>query len=117
MRSTSCLGSWRSGIRPDGRTAWGRSRKETSEATLYFPSSGPNGTDVAAAAYRRSLGTVQTRRLAGLASDVDLEEARRIALAAESALLTLAHERVQAWIALYRAAGGGWSPQPEEARP
>ncbi len=68
-------------------------------------------TDIAVAAYRRSLGAVQTRRQAGLAGDLDMEEARRSALAAEGALLTLAHERVQAWIALYRAAGGGWTPE------
>lgn len=68
-------------------------------------------TDIAVTAYRRSLGTVQTRRQAGLAGDVEIEEARRIALAAERALLSLTHERVQAWIALYRAAGGGWTPE------
>ena len=68
-------------------------------------------TDVAVAAYRRSLGAVQTRREAGLAGDLEIEEARRIALAAEAALVALAHEKVQAWIALYRAAGGGWTPE------
>ena len=32
----------------------------------------------------------------------------RTALAAENALVALQHERQTAWIALYRAAGGGW---------
>jgi outer membrane protein TolC len=104
------------------QAAWaGRVRdavREVEEALLRLEAAArqTERTDVAAAAYRRSLGSVQARRVAGFASDVDLEEARRIALAAESALLALAHERVQAWIALYRAAGGGWSPQPQDVR-
>ena len=33
---------------------------------------------------------------------------RRTALAADQPLALLAHERAGAWVALYRAAGGGW---------
>jgi outer membrane protein TolC len=33
-----------------------------------------------------------------------------VTLAAETALVTLQRERVAAWIALYRALGGGWRP-------
>lgn len=43
-----------------------------------------------------------------LASLLTLEEARRVALAANSGLLGLALERKLAWVALYRALGGGW---------
>ena len=31
---------------------------------------------------------------------------------ADATLVSLAQERVAAWIALYRAAGGGWEPEP-----
>ena len=44
---------------------------------------------------------------------MELEESRRTALAAEMALVLLQRERVAAWIALYRALGGGWvRPDP-----
>ena len=62
----------------------------------------------AADGYRTSLEATASRWRAGLASLVELEDTRRTALAAESALLALQHERQLAWIALYRAAGGGW---------
>jgi outer membrane protein TolC len=37
-----------------------------------------------------------------------MEDQRRIALAAELALVGLQQERLAGWIALYRALGGGW---------
>ena len=40
---------------------------------------------------------------------IDREEARRTALAAQSALINVQRERVAAWITLYRALGGGWA--------
>ena len=46
----------------------------------------------------------------GLASLVELEDARRNALAAESAQLSLGLERNRAWVSLYRALGGGFEP-------
>ncbi|MCX7158902.1 MAG: RND transporter, partial [Proteobacteria bacterium] len=49
---------------------------------------------------------------AGLGSMLELEEARRLSIAADATLVSLAQERVAAWIALYRAAGGGWEPEP-----
>ncbi|UHJ64762.1 efflux transporter outer membrane subunit [Melaminivora jejuensis] len=63
----------------------------------------------AAAGYRRSFEATQARWQAGLASLVELEDARRMQLASETALVALEHERLSAWIALYRAAGGGWT--------
>ncbi len=62
----------------------------------------------AAAGYRASFDATEARWRAGLASLVELEDARRTALAADNALIALQHERQAAWIALYRAAGGGW---------
>ncbi len=60
--------------------------------------------------YADSLAATQSRFGQGLASLVELEDARRNALAAESAQLTLALERKRAWVALYRAVGGGFEP-------
>lgn len=62
----------------------------------------------AAAGYRASFDATEARWRGGLASLVELEDARRTALAAENALIALRHERQVAWVALYRAAGGGW---------
>jgi NodT family efflux transporter outer membrane factor (OMF) lipoprotein len=45
----------------------------------------------------------------GAGSLIDREDARRTALAAQSALINVQRERVAAWITLYRALGGGWS--------
>ena len=61
--------------------------------------------------YTQTLTATQTRHSQGLASLVELEDARRNALAAESALLALDLERSRAWVALYRALGGGFDPQ------
>jgi NodT family efflux transporter outer membrane factor (OMF) lipoprotein len=65
-------------------------------------------TRAAAAGYRESLEAARTRQRAGLGSLIELEDARRTALASEGALSTLEYEGVSAWIALYRAVGGGW---------
>ena len=62
----------------------------------------------AAEGYRASFAATEARWRAGLASLVELEDARRTALAAQNALTALQHERTAAWVALYRAAGGGW---------
>ena len=58
--------------------------------------------------YRASFTATQARFDAGLASLVELEDARRTLLAAQTTLVALQHERQSAWVALYRAAGGGF---------
>jgi multidrug efflux system outer membrane protein len=67
--------------------------------------------DTAALGYTELLDATQARFGQGLASLVELEDARRNALAAQSARLGLALERQQAWVALYRALGGGFDAQ------
>jgi outer membrane protein, multidrug efflux system len=52
---------------------------------------------------------VDARHRSGFASLFELEEARRNALVAQNALIDLRRDRVAAWIALYRALGGGWT--------
>ena len=65
--------------------------------------------EAAAQGYRASFNATQARYKSGLASLVELEDARRTLLFAETALVNLQRERVAAWITLYRAAGGGWT--------
>lgn len=65
---------------------------------------------VAANGFERSFRATEASHLAGIASLFDLEDARRSLVVAQSAVIELQRERVSAWIALYRALGGGWSP-------
>ena len=66
--------------------------------------------EVSRQGYAQSLTATQVRYDQGLASLVELEDARRVSLAAQSGLLGVALERNLAWVALYRALGGGWDP-------
>ncbi|MBC7779098.1 MAG: TolC family protein, partial [Proteobacteria bacterium] len=59
--------------------------------------------------YREAFDGAQARYKAGLGSLVELEDARRTAVAADTALSLLQRDRVSAWVSLYRAVGGGWS--------
>jgi len=63
---------------------------------------------VAAVDFERALRATQARQQGGLASLLDLEAARRNAVAAQSALIELQRERASAWIGLVRSLGGGW---------
>jgi outer membrane protein, multidrug efflux system len=63
----------------------------------------------AAEGYAASLAATQSRYRAGLASLVELEDARRTALFAQQNQLAVERDRVAAWISLYRATGGGWT--------
>ena len=84
--------------------------REVEEALVNLQSTADRSGDtrVAADGYRASFAGTQARYKAGLASLVELEEARRIVLAAQSAVVLLERERRHAWIALYKALGGGW---------
>lgn len=66
--------------------------------------------EVAVAGYRRALAGTESRWGAGLASLQELEDARRVLLAAENADLELRRERLGAWLQLYVALGGGFEP-------
>jgi outer membrane protein TolC len=88
--------------------------REVEEALVTLDSARRRGDDarVAADGYRASLAATDARYRSGLASLVELEESRRTALAAQTALVGLERERLTAWVALYRALGGGWSAPP-----
>lgn len=64
---------------------------------------------VAVEGYRASFRATEARYRSGLASLIELEDQRRVLLAAETAQVALQQERLAGWIALYRAMGGGWT--------
>jgi multidrug efflux system outer membrane protein len=92
---------------------------EVEEALVNLQSATDRAGDTGAAAegYRASFTGTEARYKAGLASLVELEESRRTLLASQSAVLNLERESRSAWIALYRALGGGWSTASPHAAP
>ncbi len=86
--------------------------REVEEALVTLHSTEARAEDarVSTQGYAESLAATQSRFGQGLASLVELEDARRNALASESAQLGLGLERNRAWVALYRALGGGFEP-------
>ena len=64
-------------------------------------------------AYQKRLAAAEKLYHVGLSNLIDLETARRNALSAELVIKDLEQERVSAWIALYRSAGGGWFTAPQ----
>ena len=89
-----------------------RAVREVETALVTLDTTAQREVDALAAArgFEASLLATQARQRGGLASLLDLEAARRNALQAQSALIELQRERAAAWIALYRALGGGWDP-------
>jgi NodT family efflux transporter outer membrane factor (OMF) lipoprotein len=59
--------------------------------------------------YRASFAAAEDLYRNGMGSLLQLEDSRRTRLAAENAMIAVQRERSAAWIALYRAAGGGWN--------
>ncbi len=87
-----------------------RAVSEVEQALVTLDSARARVGDARAAAegFRVSFNATEARHRAGLASLVELEDARRSQLAAQTALVSLQRELHNAWISLYRAAGGGW---------
>ena len=85
--------------------------REVEQALVNLNSVTERGTDglVALEGFRVSFVATEDRFKNGLASLLELEDARRTRLAAENAVVNLQRESNAAWIALYRAAGGGWT--------
>ena len=65
---------------------------------------------IALAGYSQSLAGTEARYRVGFASLSELEEARRLKLNTDSSTVTLQQNRIQAWIDLYLALGGGFDP-------
>jgi outer membrane protein TolC len=64
---------------------------------------------IAADNFEVSYRATEARYKSGFGTLFELEDARRSALVAQNTLIELRRDRVAAWIALYRALGGGWS--------
>ncbi len=64
----------------------------------------------AAEGFRSYFNATEARWRIGAANLIEMEDARRLALNAQAALLGLQRERAAAWVTLYRAVGGGWRP-------
>ena len=82
---------------------------ETSLVVLDSTAARQLDAEAAARDFEASLRATQARHSGGLASLFELEAARRNAVQAHSALIELQRERAAAWVALYRALGGGWT--------
>ncbi len=84
--------------------------REVEQSLIDLDSARRRSADLRAAAddYRRSLEGAEVRQRVGLASLFELEDARRTAVLAESAWIDWQREQAVAWVALYRALGGGW---------
>ncbi|GGB93437.1 efflux transporter outer membrane subunit [Pseudoduganella buxea] len=85
--------------------------REVEEALVNLQATDERAGDAQTAleGYRSAFVATEDRYKNGMASLLELEDARRTRLAAENTMVGLQRERSAAWIALYRAAGGGWS--------
>jgi len=85
--------------------------REVEQALVQLQSTAERNEDarIAAEGFEASYRATEARFRGGLASLFELEDARRSAVQAQSTLIELQRERVAAWIALYRALGGGWT--------
>jgi multidrug efflux system outer membrane protein len=85
--------------------------REVEEALVNLDSTAGRSADAQLAldGYRYAFRATEDLYKNGLVSLLELEDTRRTRLAAENAVVTLQYERNAAWIALYRAAGGGWN--------
>ena len=95
--------------------------REVEDALLALASTAAREADarVAVEGFEASFRATDARFKGGLASAFELEDARRSAVAAASALVELRRERTTAWINLYRALGGDpdGAPAPAAAAP
>ena len=94
------------------RTQVRRAVREVEDALVKLDSMKTRVTDAQKASdgYREALTAAETRYKSGFASLLDLEETRRLSFNADNILVATRRDHVNAWIALYRAVGGGWTP-------
>jgi outer membrane protein, multidrug efflux system len=86
--------------------------REVEEALVNLQSTAARGIDAQTAVdgYRESFNGTEALYKNGLASLFELEDARRTLLTAQTTQASLAQSRNAAWVSLYRAMGGGWTP-------
>ncbi len=98
------------------RAAAMRAVREVEEALTRIDSVNKREADTKAslANYESFAKAAEARLSAGVGSVLELEDARRAVLGAQVNVLSLERERMTAWIALYRAVGGGWSARASQ---
>jgi NodT family efflux transporter outer membrane factor (OMF) lipoprotein len=86
--------------------------REVEDALLRLEDGGRRRAQAGAAVagFASALAATEQRQRAGLASRLELEDLRRSLLQARIQQTDTEREQVAAWIALYRALGGGWTP-------
>jgi outer membrane protein TolC len=91
--------------------------REVEEALINLQSASERATDaqIAVDGFAASYKGVEARQRNGLASLFELEDARRSLISARLALIDVQHDRVNAWVSLYRALGGGWKLEDQLA--
>ena len=89
-----------------------RAVREVEQALVRLDSAASRETQAVASArhYDEVFAATEQRWKAGLGSQLELEETRRLAAAARSLSVDVRAAGVAAWIGLYRAVGGGWQP-------
>lgn len=89
-----------------------RALREVEQALVALDSTAARSEDARTAAegFEAALRATESRHRSGLASQFELEDARRNTTAAQRALILLQQERAIAWVDLARALGGGWLP-------
>lgn len=90
--------------------------KETETALVNLHDTGERQQDVSQSLEKlaASLALANTKERAGFASRLEVEEAKRNLLQAQKNALTLQQSRANAWLNLYRAAGGGWQSPTQQ---
>ncbi|MDE2600683.1 MAG: efflux transporter outer membrane subunit [Rhodocyclaceae bacterium] len=91
--------------------------REVEEALINLQSANDRAADaqVAVDGFAASFKGVEARQRNGLASLFELEDARRSLITARIALIEVQRDRVNAWVSLYRALGGGWKLEDQLA--
>ncbi len=84
--------------------------REVEDALANLDSTSKRNAELAkaVAGYKEALTAKQELYKVGLVSLIELEESRRLYVQAQTGQIQLQHDHVSAWIALYRALGGGW---------
>ncbi len=82
---------------------------ENALVTLQSTATRNMDADIAETGFERSFQATESSYKAGIVSLFDLEDARRSLISAKTTSIELQRERIAAWIALYRAVGGGWN--------
>ena len=84
--------------------------KEVETALLSLHSTAARQQDLqkAIVGYQASFQATEAKVKAGFANLLELEESRRLTLQTQTNLINVMLSRTNAWVSLYRAAGGGW---------